>query len=75
MVALDPKFKKSSALNHLVVGLLIVGIALHVLQIPSDLAAANGEYNISKIRHNKEGNNRWKRNKFFISDGCEDEAD
>ena len=39
MIALDPEDKESFALDHLIIGLLILRIWLHVADVVSEVAA------------------------------------
>jgi hypothetical protein len=55
MIALNPEAEKPSAPHHLIVGLLIVRISFHVVQVISEIAAAKPQDKVEDIGDHKHG--------------------
>jgi hypothetical protein len=56
MIALDLKFEKSLLISHFLICPRKLTKISHVTDVSSDIAAANGDYNIQGIKYNNDSN-------------------
>ena len=66
MIALNPEDKESFALDHLIVGLLILRIRFHVVDVNSEVAATDRQHKVNQICNNDDDSSCNDSQKIFI---------